>query len=52
MKPLSPGAELEVRATDPAAPKDFEAFCEATGHELVTSTRDGETYVIRLRKIS
>jgi tRNA 2-thiouridine synthesizing protein A len=35
LKAMPPGALLAVRATDPAAPKDFRAFCEATGHALV-----------------
>ena len=29
------GAVLDVQTTDPAAPADFEAFCEATGHRLL-----------------
>lgn len=41
---LPAGAVLEVLATDPAAPKDFAAFCEATGNVLLsTSTVDGAT---------
>ncbi|MDX2307372.1 MAG: sulfurtransferase TusA family protein [Hyphomicrobium sp.] len=39
---LPPGAVLEVLSTDPAALLDFEAFCQATGHELVSQeTRAG-----------
>lgn len=38
---MAAGARLEVLATDPAAPKDFEAFCRATGNLLLeSSTRD------------
>ena len=41
---LPAGAVLEVLATDPAAPKDFAAFCEATGNALLsTSEVDGAT---------
>lgn len=41
---MPPGAVLEVLATDPAAPKDFAAFCEATGNRLLeTDARDGAT---------
>jgi tRNA 2-thiouridine synthesizing protein A len=39
---MSAGAVLEVLATDPAAPKDFIAFCKATGNRLMDSgNRDG-----------
>ena len=31
------GGTLEVLATDPGAPADFEALCHATGHTLVES---------------
>jgi tRNA 2-thiouridine synthesizing protein A len=50
MKDVPAGGLLEVLATDPSAPQDFVSFCETTGHELVESTQDGETYVIRIRK--
>jgi tRNA 2-thiouridine synthesizing protein A len=33
---LKPGATLEVLATDPGAIRDFEALCEAAGHQLVS----------------
>jgi len=36
------GEILEVAVTDPMAPTDLAAFCEAAGHELVaTATADG-----------
>lgn len=47
---LPPGAVLEVLATDPAAPKDFAAFCEATGHVLLSvGTVEGAT-LFRIEK--
>lgn len=47
---LPAGAILEVLATDPAAPKDFEAFCEATGNALLsTGEVDGAT-LFRIEK--
>ena len=50
LRPLAAGEELEVLATDPAAPKDFESFCEAAGHRLVESSdRDG-VFTIVIRK--
>lgn len=33
---LPAGASVCVLATDPAASRDFEAFAEATGHELAS----------------
>ncbi len=35
---LPPGAEIEVVATDPAAPEDIPSWCRMTGHPLVTAT--------------
>lgn len=32
------GGTLEVLATDPGAPQDFELFCRSTGNELVESS--------------
>ncbi|VEB45731.1 Uncharacterized conserved protein [Chromobacterium violaceum] len=39
---MDSGAVLEVIATDPGAPKDFEAFCRQTGNGLLESTTTGE----------
>lgn len=41
LRGLPPGAILEVRATDPAALKDFPAFAAETGHALLSVTPDG-----------
>ena len=38
------GTTLEIVATDPAAPKDFVAFCKATGHLLLESDTVGASY--------
>lgn len=47
---LPTGAILEVLATDPAAPKDFVAFCQATGHALLSTDEvDGAT-LFRIEK--
>ncbi|MGQ0582059.1 MAG: sulfurtransferase TusA family protein [Reyranella sp.] len=50
LRELPTGALLTVRATDPATEQDFPAYCRQTGHELVSSTRDGETLVFVIRK--
>jgi len=50
LKPLPPGAVLTVRATDPGAVKDFEAFCRTTGNELVSSSEENGVFVFAIRK--
>ncbi len=50
LRELPPGGVLTVRATDPAAAADFPAFCRQTGHELVSSSRDGDVLVFVIRK--
>ena len=50
MRDVPTGGLLEVRATDPAAVKDFAAFCEATGHTLLESREEGGVYVFLMRK--
>ena len=42
---MASGEVLGVRATDPGAVKDFEAFAAQTGHQLLESSCcDGEFY--------
>jgi tRNA 2-thiouridine synthesizing protein A len=50
LRALPVGGRLKVRATDPAAAKDFPAYCAQTGHVLEESGRDGEVLVFVLRK--
>jgi tRNA 2-thiouridine synthesizing protein A len=50
LRGLAPGALLEIRATDPAALKDFPAFAEETGHHLLSVTGDGAAHLFLLRK--
>ena len=49
LRALAPGETLSIVATDPAAPKDFEAFCAATGDTLIESVvvEDEFRFVIR-----
>ena len=37
LKAVPIGERLTVEATDPSAPKDFAAFCEASGNALLSS---------------
>lgn len=50
LKSLPLGAELEVLATDGAAPKDFGSFCKTTGHVLVHIGEAAGIHTIVLRK--
>ncbi len=52
MRELDPGGLLTVRATDPAAEQDFPAYCRQTGHELVSTAREGDELVFVIRKKS
>ena len=50
MQDMKPGEILEVLATDPAAPKDFQNFCEVGGHRMVASSEAAGIYTMRIRK--
>lgn len=50
LRGLAAGARLTVLATDPASVKDFRAFCQETGHELVSFGEDQGVYRFVLRK--
>ena len=47
---LSVGQVLKITATDPGSVKDFSAFCTQTGHELLSSSEEGDlyTYLIKI----
>ena len=49
LKDMPAGATLEVRATDPGAVKDFEAFCRTTGNELLESKAEGNLYTFVIK---
>ena len=44
------GGTLRVLATDPGAARDFEAFCRATGSQLLSSAEEGGVLVFEIRK--
>jgi tRNA 2-thiouridine synthesizing protein A len=50
VKPLSPGALIEVLATDPGSVKDFTAWAKSTGNELVEQTVDDGVYRFVIRR--
>ena len=39
-------------ATDPAAVDDVEMFCQEGRHELLSTEREGATFVFRVRKLT
>ena len=41
---------LKVLATDPGSERDFETFSKQSGHALLESRKDGDTYIYVLRK--
>ncbi len=47
---LQPGTLLRVLATDPGSVRDFEVFSRQSGHALLESHREADTYVYLLRK--
>jgi tRNA 2-thiouridine synthesizing protein A len=50
LRGLPPGARLAVVATDPATAKDFPAFCQETGHQLLSAEESGGVFRYLLRK--
>lgn len=50
MQKLAPGQVLLLIATDPGTRADVQAFCAATGHELLESQAAGGELTYRIRK--
>ena len=44
------GSVLVVMADDPAAPLDFDHFCQTGGHELLESTAKDGVFTMRIAK--
>lgn len=47
---LSSGQVLKVVATDPGAPRDFEAFARQTGHKLVHQDEQNREWSFYLQR--
>lgn len=47
---LNGGQVLRILATDPGSVKDFEAFCQQTGNELLSSGENEGDYEFFIRK--
>ena len=52
MQKLAPGQVLQLIATDPGTRADVQAFCGATGHELLDSHEAGGEFTYHIRKAS
>ncbi len=50
LKEIGADEVLTVLATDPNSVKDFQAFCEATGAELLAVTVEDGVYTFEIRK--
>lgn len=50
VKPLPPGAMLDVITDDPAAPTEMPAWCRRMGHELVSFETVGDEHRLRIRR--
>jgi len=51
LKDVQVGETLEVLATDPGAVADFQAFCRATGNELVESAEENQVYRFVIKRL-
>ncbi len=49
---MNPAELLRVLATDPGSVRDFEVFSRQSGHVLLESRKEGDTYIYLLRKNS
>ncbi|MCS7100133.1 MAG: sulfurtransferase TusA family protein [Burkholderiaceae bacterium] len=47
---MASGQVLRVLSTDSGSMADMKAFAEQTGHELLSSSQDGGTYVFFLKR--
>ena len=50
MKALGNGETIEVESTDPVSARDLEAFCRATGNEVLESVEEAGVFRFVLRK--
>lgn len=47
---IPPGGVLQILATDPGSKADFEAFCRATGNELVEASEEDGVYTYLIKR--
>ncbi|MGC6537201.1 MAG: sulfurtransferase TusA family protein [Candidatus Puniceispirillaceae bacterium] len=50
LKDMASDTTIRILADDPAAPLDFEHFCETAGHHLEKSTTENGVFTFEIRK--
>ena len=50
LKDVPVGGTLQILATDPGAVKDFEAFCRATGNDLLELKEDSKVFSFVIKR--
>ena len=50
LRTMQPGEKLRVIATDRAAVADFRAFCQETGHQLVSFAEEAGVFSFTIRR--
>lgn len=50
VREMASGETVSIVATDPSTVRDFTNFCRFMGHELATSSRDGDRFLFVIRK--
>ncbi len=50
LQDMASGQVLHIIATDPGAVKDFQAFAQQTGNELLESRQEGNKFFFLLKK--
>lgn len=50
LRSMAAGQKLRVLATDRAAPADFKAFCQETGHDLLASGEENGVFSFVIRR--
>ncbi len=50
LRTMPPGEKLRVLATDRAAVADFRAFCQETGHDLLSFAEEAGVFSFTIRR--
>jgi len=50
LKSMETGTVLKMISSDAGSLKDMEAFCAQTGHGLLSSQQEGNSYIFHIRK--
>ena len=50
LKEMVGGTVAVFLVDDPAAPLDFEHFCETSGHQLIELSQEGDVFAFKIQK--